>query len=294
MIDPKLLRTSRIEMGTPVTTIERIVLNRNPSLPPATGRSAIAKESNVTAMFTNNAATTAHVGGVPPPAPLMYVSDDFQPAAGVYILCAPSAAGKTILSCGLAAWANSSGTPSTYISCFEPRSQLGRDDKYKWWQRPAQFISDAEGSLTRGKGKKLIIYDSATLPMKAYASKDEFANQATFSGGSQPSDRGFLDAMSKLAASHQACLVVVLNSSLIPYVADLHGAVEGIINIKDVGSFTYRDRTTFSARKEISVIIPLEFVNAALKANYFGEYQGSRKAVPGLNTRAGMYSNRNK
>jgi hypothetical protein len=288
VIDPALLTTKRVAQDTPLTTIQRIALTPNPTMP--TG--AVIQEVNKQRMYSFTSDAASKGGGISPPAKLMYVSDEFQPAVGVYILCAPNASGKTILSCGIVAWANGARTPASYVSCFEPRSHLGRKADYPYWKDARQFINDARATITKGDKVKLIVYDSATLPMKAYASN--FANQATFAGGSQPSDRGFLDELSKLAAEVNACIIIVLNQSLIPYVSDLEGAVEGIITIVDVSSFTYRDRTTSSGRQNVTIQIPLDYVNAALQANYYGPYKGTRTGVAGLRQYAGMYSKSSK
>lgn len=282
-IDPKLLITKGPKLDQPLTTIQRITLTPNPTMP-----TGVVVESVQPKTYAFSSDAAAKGGGIAPPARLMYVSEQFQPAVGVYILCAPNATGKTILSCGIAAWANSARTPATYISCFEPRSHLGRKKDFPYWKDARQFINDARATITKGPDVKLVIYDSATLPMKAYAANYE--NQATFTGGSQPSDRGFLDELSRLAAEVNACLIIVLNQSLIPYVSDLEGAVEGIITIVDVSSFTYRDRTTSSSRKNVTIQIPLEFVNAALQANYYGPYVGTRVGIAGLRQYAGMYA----
>jgi len=243
-------------------------------------------------VFRNNDAGTA--GNLPAAAPLIYISDDFQPAVGVYIVAAPNASGKTVVTTAIVAWANyNKETPATYYSVFEPRSSFGTR-RSSTFAKPLNFLGDVKKVMGPPLKKKLLVFDSATLPMKAYAAN--YANQATFTGGSQPSDRAFLDALSDLAAENNACIMITLNQSLIPYVADLEGAVEGVITLtKDVRRFKLKDRTSFSSRREKEIVIPIAIVNAALKANFYDDYTGS---VIGGNlnavNRAGMYANRNK
>jgi len=204
----------------------------------------------------------------PPKSPtLLAIAEDFQPAAGVYLLASPTGSGKTALSLGIVSWCNAMRVPASYFSVFEPRCPVQTGNRFT---QPLSFLDDLEAAITDKQQSKLIIFDSATLPLKAYAKN--FQNQATFTGGSQPSDRGFIDEAERFALSHNTCLVLVLNSTLIPYVADLAGAAEGLIRVSDVGSFTVEDRTAYSKRRAKLIRVPNNYVNAALKTLGFGEY----------------------
>lgn len=314
----QVLNPTPINTPRPLTMVERPVLNTNPTFPkprqdlaftfPDDSETGNATPVDANYSFVSTAAAVSQ--GVPPPAPLVYISDQFQPAVGVYILSAPTGSGKTVQMCALAAWANSVSVdggdegklecPASYISCFEPRSTLGSQSSA--FTVPANFIQDATNAIadliTRPGAKrplyKLVIFDSATLPMKAYAAK--YPYQATFTGGSQPSDRGFLDDLASVATSKGACIVITMNSTLMPYVQDLRGAVEGLITIQSISTFVVNDRTGYSKRENKSITIPPAFVNAALIVNGFGPYREQTSLVPaaGLNARSGMYAHHSK
>jgi hypothetical protein len=315
----QVLNPQPVSVPRSLTTAERPVINQNPTFPAPNlslhypfadpqGAGAATDDTAKDYLFVNREA--ANGLGVPPSAPLVYVSDEFQPAVGVYVMSAPTGAGKTVLSCALVAWANSvhidagpDGVlecPATYQSCYEPRSTLGSNSAA--FTSPTAFLQDATNAITplvtrAGSTRplyKMVIFDSVTLPMKAYAAN--YPNQATFTGGSQPSDRGFLDALAKLANEKGACIIITLNSTLMPYVNDLRGAVEGLLTIQTIGSFVVNDRTGYSARENRSITIPPQFVNAALIVNGFGPLRQSSGLVPqaGLNARTGMYAHHSK
>jgi len=285
-----LLKAKPIDMPSPLVTIQKIPINKDVTPPVHADKPRPTQKANFA--FINKSAASG--GGIPPAAPLAYVSEEFQPAVGVYIVVAPNRSGKTILTCGIAAWANDEGTPCTYSSVFEPRSFLGRTADKGKFRIPQNFVADATKSIAPlvqigGRNQyKIVIYDSATLPMKAYASVVG-ENQATFPGGSQPSDRAFLDAMSQIANDKGACIMLVLNSTLIPYSADFEGAVEGIITVKSVNRFSVSDRTTFSSRRTRDIVVPDIYVDAALRANNYGPFTKSSPTIQGLDNRSGMY-----
>jgi hypothetical protein len=252
--------------------------------------------------FFNSAA--AYSPGRPITPAQLIISTEFSPFVGVYIVVGSTATGKTVWSMGMSAWANLSGIPATYVSCFEPRAPLGNKEFVHSVSKntaigaveavtgslnlglassagpfsdPVNFLSDVEDTIAFGNAVKLIIYDSVTLPMKAYAA--EWPDQATFTGGSQPSDRGFLDRLTKLANKTQACILVTLNSTLIPYVQSLYGAVEGLITIKDVQNFTYSDRGPISGRMSRQCTIPDAIAQAALNEFELGELRKSSQIL---------------
>jgi hypothetical protein len=193
-------------------------------------------------------------------------------ACGLYILAAPTGAGKTVLSMALAAWANDSGIPATYVSCFEPRCPKIATMARQLMVEPNLFWDDVRSMMSTSTVPKLVIFDSATLPLKTYASLKAYNNQATFTGGLQPSDRGFLERGYDESRRSNACLIININSISIPYVQQLAAATEGLINITNVASFTYADRSPASKRELRPVVIPTPFVNSALDYFGYGEY----------------------
>jgi hypothetical protein len=220
--------------------------------------------------FFNDLAA-ASIGDLVKPT-ILPIDEEFQPATGVYILAAPNGSGKTVIALALAAWCNAGTIPCTYLSTFEPRCPVPTKGLFS---NPEQYINDLKRVITPGTAPKMVICDSATLPLKANAAK--FNNQATFTGGSQPSDRGFLDDATRLATSRVTCLIMVLNNTLVPYVQDLYGAVEGIININTVATFTISDRTSYSGRKTKQLDIPIDYVNAALFHLGYGTYNANAR-----------------
>jgi hypothetical protein len=205
--------------------------------------------------------------------PTLAILKSFTPAVGVYLMPATQGDGKTILSLGIAATANNAGIPAAYFSCFEPRSKPCTLTGKKRFSDARAFVADAGASIPKTSTLKLVIFDSATQPMKGMAAA--WPNQATFAGGMQPSDRAFLNYMSELAEDRNACIILTMNLSLIPYVDQLEGAVEGQISPVDVAHFTYRDRTATSKRQSRTVELPIPIVNAALKLFGYGPYSGS-------------------
>lgn len=218
----------------------------------------------------------ARAGGWPDDPTVIHIADKVNLVVGVYIMPAQTASGKTLLSLALVGWANATGTPASYISCFEPRSPEWQVGSTKVFVDPGNFISDLRKCIGTGNATpKLLIIDSGTLPMKAKSGKSPWTHQSTFAGGMQPSDRAFLDDLAKVAKDTQACIIVVINSSLIPYTSQLEGGCEGQIRVRDIGSFNYTDRTKVSRRRTVRVTVPVEYVNAITNHFGFGDYTGS-------------------
>jgi hypothetical protein len=216
--------------------------------------------------------------GLPDQPQIIEFSDTFSLSTGLYILSAATGSGKTVLSMALTAWANDVGIPATYISCFEPRSPVkaagvGTVGGAKF-TNPSAFWSDASDLMGSSPAGGLVIYDSATLPLKTYASKKDYNNQATFAGGMQPSDRGFVDEGGRIALQRHKCVIINLNSTLVPFVSELAGATEGLISITNVRTFSFQDRSASSKRTAVEVVIPLPYVNAALNHFDFGSFSG--------------------
>lgn len=270
VIPDELFLRTKIKRIRALTT--DTVLPTVPVPPPGQAKEEAALPS-AAIWYTENAAFS---GGPPHDEPILKIAPEFSPAVGVYLMAAKTGMGKTTLSMALAAYSNAMGTPASYISCFEPRAPDWKHNGARVFNDELKFDSDARMCIRKTDRRKLVIFDSVTLPMKVWASKPAFRQQSTFSGGMQPSDRGFIEAMADIADQHSACLILVLNSTLIPYVNDLAGGCEGIINPIDVGSFSYSDRTTLSRRRARVVYIPAEYVNAALDYFNFGEYSRTK------------------
>lgn len=244
-----------------------------PNRPPPS--SVLPSHQLTLSVFSNADASLSNGPPISPPS--FRVSKEFSPCRGVYLLTASTGAGKTILTMALTAWCNAIGLPSTYISCFEPRSGdwqgFGSDSTP--FSEPQNFWHDVDMTISTSARLKLIVYDSVTLPMKAKASEMAWQHQPTFTRGMQPSDRAFLEDGSKRATRHNAIFVLPLNTSLIPYVDDLAGGVEGIINVLNIESFMYADRSPSTGRVMHQVSIPSQYVQIALAKLKLGVLRSS-------------------
>jgi hypothetical protein len=258
-------RTALTTAGAMMTQPTTVLISSR--IDPAT---ANARLTNAAIWKSAKAALT----GGPPIAPDYITFGDARTASslalacGLYILAAPTGAGKTVLSMALTGWANDSGIPATYVSCFEPRCPTIKGTGTELMVDPSAFWNDADGMFVSNPNPKMVIFDSATLPLKAYASSKIYNNQATFPGGLQPSDRGFLERGYALSRKYNACIIININSISIPYVAQLAAATEGMLTLSNVASFSYADRSPSSKREMRSVTIPVPYVDAAL--DYFG------------------------
>jgi len=264
---------TKVKRQNPLTTY--LTVGASPAIPVQSRREAA--ELTRKPQYVHPAA--ARSGGLPDIPDRLNISDDFKPAAGVYLLAAPTGAGKTILSMSLVDWANAEGVPATYIYCFEPRRPLWTAGKRRVFKDPDKFIADAKTVITTGSAPKLVVFDSVTLPIKAWASVPAWRHQSTFQGGMQPSDRGFIDEMMDVTGDTNTCAVLVINSTLVPYVTALSGGAEGIILIRDVGSFSYSDRTSASKRRRKEISIPVQYVDAALDYFKFGTFNQAKTHV---------------
>lgn len=279
IIPAELLEPKRLRRGKrPLTTADQITSTPRTLEVIPNPRTEDAAHANY--QVTNIAA--AFSGGIQIEPVRIQLADGVLLNSGVYLLVGGAGAGKTVLSVALAMWANSLAIPASYICTFEPRKPLtllgGRQIKgvgiNALYQRPAEFVADVKKGIANNRTPKLLLYDSVTLPMKANAAN--WPDQATFTGGSQPSDRGFLDDLSDVAYPSNACIIAAVNTQLLPYVRELAGAVEGMINVIDVGVFEYSDRGSESRRRVREVQIPHQIVNAALAKFNFGDYVATR------------------
>jgi hypothetical protein len=242
------------------------------SIPGGASASAKVLSSQADTQQWENA-DASRTPGLPVQPKELHIASDLTLVTGVYLFAAPTGSGKTIMSMALVAMANANGVPASYVSCFEPRSNDSPSPTSSVgppFSKPEQFWSDAASQLGKSSSPSLVIYDSCTLPLKCFASGKAYSSQSTFPGGMQPSDRGFIEAGSKLATKTNKCFIVVLNSTLVPYVNELAGATEGLINITSVTSFTYADRSSSSGRRMVEYTIPTPFIEGALSYFNFG------------------------
>jgi hypothetical protein len=261
--------------ATGILTTGMVIEGKGLPIPPETRPAALnvaAAHGETQAWSSAQASATP---GLPSHPDMLQIDENLSLVAGVYLFAAPTGSGKTIQCMALTALANSNGVPASYVSCFEPRAPVetsATSSVSAPYTNPGSFWPDAESQMYKGSGKPgLIIYDSCTLPLKAYSSNAAYKTQSTFPGGMQPSDRGFVDYGSKLATKYNKCLILVLNSTLVPYVNELAGASEGLINITSITTFTYMDRSSASGRKMVEYTIPNPFVQGALDYFKLGE-----------------------
>lgn len=215
--------------------------------------------------------------GIPKQPPIIKLTEQLSLTVGVYIMTAATGVGKSILGATLCALGNAVNVPSSYLPHFEPRVPPYKQKSAgsTVFSRSGAYVSDLRDLLEKaGKRTKLVVCDSATLPLKAYSVT--MPGQSTFPGGMQISDRAFLDAISLIAAQTDTVIVLILNETLIPYVSDLYGAVEGHIAVTGPDRLTVSDRSSTSARAEQTVTLPSAYVNATTVAFGYGRFKSSR------------------
>jgi hypothetical protein len=272
-----------VSPGTPLLTSH--VLRPEPYKLTNEPRAALANTASAAAdtqRWSNPEA--ARSTGLPSKGQAISVVPGFDLQVGLYILAAPTGAGKTVLTMALTAWLNSLGIPSTYTSCFEPRSPTAISKTgqvmLEPFRDPSAFWDNVSAQAPPSPPSRpaVLVYDSGTLPISTYAAQNPkaFTSQPTFPGGMQPSSRAWVDAGYKIAEERRKCIIVVINSSLIPYVNDLAGATEGLITIVDVGTFAYADRSAGSKRAMVEQTIPTPFVDGALQYFGFGPYNATK------------------
>jgi hypothetical protein len=234
---------------------------------------------------------------------LVPISADRALAVGVYLMPADRSSGKSIVATALAMMANSINTQANYIQVFEPRAPIyptrqelgitqnamsgGADsmallqnmlNRERIFTDPVMLLDDlkAIARIQPTDAPGLICVDSLTDAMKAFAGKSEkYKSQPTFPGGSQPSDRGFLVALSDVAKTINCVIIGTLHKDQIPYADTLYGVTEGLIRISSLANIQISDRTKASSRKSIDFAIPPDFIQAALTVHDYGEYNST-------------------
>jgi len=105
---------------------------------------------------------------------------------------------------------------------------------------------------------KLWIIDSVSLPLRQYAPTAEGRRgEATMSGGLQPSDVDFVVQMEAIAVAANLVICGIVNTDLVPFVDQLEGVTEGLIQVTGPGMFSYRQR---NSRKWQSVTLDAKYV----------------------------------
>jgi len=285
-----------------MSTSERLVLtDASPDDIARAARSTSPIVDKLHVKWVNNRVMRAPDKITVEPSPLVFTSE-FALFTGVYLVTANTAAGKTVLTASLAAWANGLGIPSTYAAVFEPRAPLfeglttsstaataekianlaERAGITLPFDKPEKFLNDVESMVEFCPKSKpgLVVLDSVTDPLKAHATAK--VGQPTFAGGMQPSDRDFLVSLARICKVKNVCMVCTVNTELIPYVESLYGATEGRLVIQNVRTFIRNDRSRQSARRDNRITIPLEFVNATLAELGFESYSDTLAGAVGF------------
>lgn len=220
--------------------------------------------------------------GLPQMPPSILLSNQLILNEGVYITTGETGSGKSVVTAALVAMANADGVPASYVSLFEPRAvpfpTNQKIDGSTIYTNPFTFLSQTASLAAKtSKAKtKLVVFDSLTLPLKAYAEKIQ--GQATFAEGMQITDRMFLDELGVIAKTHKMVILAVLNATLIPYVRALYGATEGHIDVKSLTVFTVADRSEDSKREHKQYEIPIPYINATLTEFGMGSYDPRLKS----------------
>jgi hypothetical protein len=200
-------------------------------------------------------------GGPPIKPPQIKLFEEFQPARGIYIVTSDTGVGKTATLMGLVMYANAIGIPATYVSVFEPRETAGADEHFKAGK---QFIAALEKVVLKADNLRILAIDSITGPLKDFSSN--YPDQSTFAGGMQPSDRAFLVEGARKLTNANLVGFWSVNKRLVPYVDDLAGSTEGLIDVIAPGRFRFHDRTIQSKRKKGATInVPPEIMEEVFR-----------------------------
>jgi len=204
---------------------------------------------SVDSLLLTHASVAKVVGGPPAKPPQIKLFENFQPARGIYLVTSDTGVGKTATLMGLVMYANAIGVAATYLSVFEPRETDGAEDVFKMGRT---FLATIEKISISSDLLRILVVDSVTGPMKDFSST--YPDQSTFAGGMQPSDRAFLVEGARKMTNANLIGFWSVNKKLVPYVDDLSGSTEGLIEVLEPGVFTFHDRTPQSKRKATSQI----------------------------------------
>lgn len=199
---------------------------------------------------------TKVVGGPPVKPPQVKLFEEFQPARGIYLVTSETGIGKTATLMGLVMYANAIGVPATYVSVFEPRETEGAGT---YFQAGRNFSATLEKVCLHSSVLRIFAIDSITGPLKDFSST--YPDQSTFAGGMQPSDRAFLVEGARRMVQSNLIGLWAVNKQLVPYVDDLSGSTEGLIEVLQPGVFRFHDRTPQSKRKKgAKIVIPADIM----------------------------------
>jgi len=239
---------------------------------------------------------------------LIRINENLSLPTGIFIAPESKGVGKSVFTLALVAWVNGATEyPAQYFPCFEPRaptypakaSKVTSGEKrartvvsslsevHIPFSDPTEFWMDAMSVLKTADPCGLVVFDSATDPLKAIDS-EKWRGQPTFTGGMQPSDRDFLNVGALLAKRLNLCIILTINSQLISYASSLAGATEGMLTVKGPNRAIREDRSKQSKRKGTEIIIPDIYVDQATRALGLGAFNKttsnySRRGVIGIN-----------
>jgi hypothetical protein len=259
----------------PITTAHRIPVT--PVEPDRTAEESAthdkrAHDTGASSWFSAQASKASMLPRLPK---LVAIKDGPVFATGCYVMAAPTGSGKTVLSMALTAMINAADTPASYFCVYEPGAPASKTGTAFSTETAGDFLDDIEATTVTSAQSKVLIFDSCTLPIKAFGSKRIFSGQPTYKEGSQPSDRAFLTRADQIAVAKNAVFIMLLNSTLIPYVASFEGAIQGLLRVKDIAHFTYTGRFGQSRRKEVPIAIPIQFIQPVLDYFDYGTYEPS-------------------
>jgi len=268
---PEQFNPKQIPQQVPLTTAH--VLGVTPSTVPIIPVPAV----NIPGANLWNTGVTMTGGNEldPPIMHLQGLGQSMLYSQGIYLVPGPTSGGKTLLCKGIVAWANDCGIPATYLSTFEPHSPRIDVGGIDLFVKPQDYWIDMEKMIVPASTPtvvRVIVGDSITLPILEYPAQ---RGEATMKGGMQPRNRAFLALGNTLASKYNLCLLLTVNQNQIPFIAELSGAIEGIINVIDVGRFEMIDRVKGMRRQSRYVALPNAIVNAVLAQGGYASYSST-------------------
>jgi hypothetical protein len=210
---------------------------------------------------------------------------------GLHLLYGPAGSGKSVNALALAGYLLSTGHYVEYHNVMEPRGAFFNEkgivndpaaaklnQKRGLREIPKSYSSwllndvlPRSRSAVKGTLAPVVILDSITylirsLAMTQAALAQKGAPTGTYAGGLQYGDTLGIIHHNQIATYYNTCLIAVVNSDLFPPIADLSGAVEGIMRSVDVGTLTITSRP--SGRKQVTERVPRSYTSSALERMY--------------------------
>lgn len=204
--------------------------------------------------------------------------------AGLHLLIAPAAGGKTITALGLYNWIAASGLPCAYQYAYEPLARvpmIGISTKShsdllikcgRAAGSPITTVDEKSAPATQCYGYAVL--DSISLAIRMLPSVGPMAKNLgdqAYSKGLKPADLVGASVHNSYATALGIVLIATINSEMLPIVNMLKGVAMGIHTIGAPGSFGGDDRTD-RVRKPTQV--PYEYMNEAAIALGYGKFKG--------------------